>query len=60
MACATKGSVVKSGDRIGDNVYILENNDEYSMIDIHDARTLYLAEKALEREKENNNPDYYY
>ena len=60
MACATRSSVVKSGDRIGENVYILENEDEYSMIDIHDIRTLYLAEKALEREMLNHNRDYYY
>ena len=60
MACATRLEIIKQGYRIGDNVYILENQDEYSMIDIHDARTLYLAEKALEREKKNNNLDYYY
>lgn len=60
MACATRSSVVKDGGRIGENVYILENEDEYSMIDIHDVRTLYLAEKALEREMLKNNSDYYY
>jgi len=60
IACATRVEVVKQGYRIGDNVYVLENHDEYSMIDIHDIRTLYLAEKALEREKKNNNLDYFY
>ena len=60
MACATRSNIVKKGERIGNNVYILENEDEYSMIDIHDIRTLYLAEKALEREKRLKNPDYFY
>tara|TARA_R110000851_G_scaffold236991_5_gene389735 strand:- start:6890 stop:7606 length:717 start_codon:yes stop_codon:yes gene_type:complete len=60
IACATRTEVVKQEYRIGENIYILENEDEYSMIDIHDERTLYLAEKALEREKKINNLDYYY
>ena len=60
MACATRTAVIKQGYRIGDNVYILENHDEYSMIDIHDERSLFLAEKALEREKERENYEYFY
>ena len=60
MACATRTEVIKQGYRIGDNVYILENHDEYSMIDIHDERSLFLAEKALEREKERENYEYFY
>lgn len=60
LACATRTEIIKQGYRIGDNVYILENNDEYSMIDIHDERGLFLAEKALEREKERNNFEYFY
>ena len=60
MACATRAEIIKQGYRIGDSVYVLENNDEYSAIDIHDERSLFLAEKALEREKKRNNLEYYY
>ena len=60
MACATRVDIIKQGHRIGDNVFILENEDEYSMIDIHSEKSFFIAEKVLEHEKNKGNLDYYY
>ena len=47
LACAIRPKIIKSNERTGDNVLILKNDDEYSGIDIHDERTLWLAEAAF-------------
>ncbi len=60
LACATRIDLIKKGLRPGDNVWILENPDDYSGIDIHDEKDLWLAEVVLKKEKAENNRDYYF
>jgi len=47
LACAIRPKIIKSNERTGDNVLIFKNNDEYSGIDIHDEKTLWLANAAF-------------
>ena len=47
LACASRTFLWRSGRRIGDNVYIIENEDDFSFIDIHSEDDLLLAEAAL-------------
>jgi len=50
VACATRPSVLDAKKRIGDYCKIIENDDEYSSIDIHTEKSLYLAECVVRRE----------
>ncbi len=47
LACATRASVIRHGQRIGDRVVILPNTDEASFIDIHTEFDFWLAEQVL-------------
>jgi len=47
LACAIRPKIIKSNERTGDNVLIFKNDDEYSGIDIHDEKTLWLANAAF-------------
>jgi CMP-N-acetylneuraminic acid synthetase len=47
LACAIRPRVIKANERTGNNVLIFKNNDEYSGIDIHDEKTLWLANAAF-------------
>ena len=47
LACAIRPEIIKSNGRTGDNVLIFKNDDEYSGIDIHDEKTLWLANAAF-------------
>lgn len=50
IACATRPRVLIEMKRVGDNCKIIENDDEYSSIDIHTEKSLYLAECVVRRE----------
>ena len=58
VVLATRPSVIKSNRRIGDNVKIVVNDDEYSGIDIHTEESFYLAEKVVEKELQLKNSEY--
>ena len=47
LASASRASLWREGRRIGDRVDIIENDDSFTSIDIHDADDLRLAEAAL-------------
>lgn len=47
LACASRVSVIKKGQRIGENVMIIPNDDPASFIDIHDQFSFWLAEKVI-------------
>lgn len=47
LACASRASLWRAGRRLGDKVSIIENDDEFSFIDIHTEQDLNLAEAAL-------------
>jgi len=59
IACATRPELIRQGRRIGDNVFILPNDDLFSSIDIHESSDFWLAEKIIERERNNPGTDYY-
>ena len=44
-------AVFESGRRIGDNVFIIKNEDSFSDIDIHDHQDIALAEAAIDYSK---------
>ena len=48
LACASRASLWREGKRIGDNVEILINDDDFTGIDIHHQEDLDLAEAALQ------------
>lgn len=50
VACATRPRILMKMKRIGKNCKIIENNDEYSSIDIHTEKSLYLAECIVKQE----------
>jgi CMP-N-acetylneuraminic acid synthetase len=47
LACATRGSIIKQGRRLGDKVKPVMNEDVKSFIDIHEPFDLWLAEKVI-------------
>ena len=51
LGCASRTHIVESGRRLGDKVWILENHDEASGIDIHDEEDLWLAETVMLRRR---------
>lgn len=59
IACATRVKIVKKGMRLGDNVEIIKNNDDFSGIDIHEKDDLWLAEQVVKREREKEDSKYY-
>ena len=60
LACATRVKVIKRGQRVGDRVKILLNDDPNGGVDIHDIETLRLAEWILQQEKKKRSKKYYY
>jgi len=59
VACATRVRFIKEGRRIGDNVGVVINEAEFSFIDIHDPSDLWLAEKCIQKIKEDNQENLY-
>ncbi len=47
LACASRAWLWREGRRIGDNVEIIENDDDFTSIDIHHPEDLLLAEAAI-------------
>ncbi len=62
IACATRISVIKNGERVGENVKIIVNDDDNTDIDIHDKRDLWLAKQILLKEKKEkgDKSEYYF
>ena len=60
IACATRASIIKRGDRLGTNVKILANKDENSVIDIHSADDIWLAEIVARHEMKKPDCPYYF
>lgn len=54
LASAVWADLVKKGERIGNKVEIIENDDFLSFIDIHDEFDLWLAEKIIQNLKKIN------
>ena len=48
LACATRGSIIKAGDRIGKNVKIISTEDTIPGIDVQYPFDLWLANKVIE------------
>ena len=48
LASATRADLIKKRIRVGNNVWILENDDFASSLDIHEEFDLWLAEKVME------------
>ena len=51
LGCSTRGSVIKKGNRLGENVKLIEK--DYEFFDIHTKFDFYLLEKAIEWKKKN-------
>jgi len=47
LACASRAWLWREGRRIGDRVDIIENDDDFTSIDIHNLEDLRLAQAAL-------------
>jgi CMP-N,N'-diacetyllegionaminic acid synthase len=47
LACATRASLIREGQRLGERVDIVPNPDEASFIDIHNDFDFWLAEKVI-------------
>ena len=47
LACASRAWLWREGRRIGDRVEIIENDDDFTSIDIHTEEDLMLAQEAL-------------
>ena len=47
IACASRAYLWREGRRIGDNVHIIVNNDDFTSIDIHTQQDLDLASAGL-------------
>jgi CMP-N,N'-diacetyllegionaminic acid synthase len=60
LACVTRVDVIKNGNRLGERVKILVNDDDNSGIDIHTEETLKIAEFVLQRHKNMATKRYYY
>ena len=58
LACATRGSVIKAGNRIGDRVKIIEEDDYIPSIDIQYPFDLWLANKVIEEWGRMPNDDH--
>ena len=48
LACATRGSIIKAGDRIGKNVKVITTEDTIPGIDVQYPFDLWLANKVIE------------
>jgi hypothetical protein len=48
IACASRAWLWREGRRIGDNVDIILNDNDFTSIDIHEQKDLQLAEYALQ------------
>jgi len=59
IALATKVDFIKQERRIGDNVDVVINNLEFSFLDIHDPIDFWLAEKCIEKMKEEKTIELY-
>ena len=55
IACATRASFIKQGQRIGERVVIIPNKDDASSIDIHTEFDFWLAERILAEGKRTIN-----
>lgn len=53
LACASRASLWREGRRIGDRVYLIENELSETSIDIHTAFDLFLAEQAIKYLREH-------
>jgi CMP-N-acetylneuraminic acid synthetase len=53
LACASRAWLWREGRRIGDRVEIIENDDDFTSIDIHSLDDLRLAEAALRIRRES-------
>lgn len=61
VACATRAKfVMEQGVRLGDNVWLLENHDVLSCVDIHDDHDFWVAEAIIERLQKENDKEYYF
>lgn len=54
LACASRARLWREGRRIGDRISIIENEDDFSSIDIHTIEDLKLAEAALKIRESND------
>lgn len=54
IASAVQVSLIKKGERVGDKIGIIENDDPLSFIDIHDEFDFWLAEKIIQELKKIN------
>jgi CMP-N-acetylneuraminic acid synthetase len=54
LACASRASLWREGRRIGDKVDIIPNDETETLIDIHTAFDLFLAEQAIAYLKEHH------
>jgi len=52
LVCVSRRHVVDSGYRIGEKIYIIENDDENTSIDIHTEEDRWLAEQVLIRDRQ--------
>ena len=48
LACASRTYLWREGKRIGDNVEIITNDDDFTGIDIHTEEDLKLADYAMQ------------
>jgi len=61
IASATKPKILlEKGVRLGDNVWILENHDALSSIDIHDKKDWWIAETIIKRLQKERDKEYYF
>jgi len=51
LMCVSKASLWREGRRIGDNIDVITNNDDFSSIDIHHENDLKLANAAIKINK---------
>ena len=59
LASAVWSKLIEKGERIGNKIEIIENDDPLSFIDIHDKFDLWLAEKIILALKKDNLIKYY-
>ena len=55
LACASRAWLWREGRRIGDKVEIIENDDDFTGIDIHTKEDLALAQAAIDIRKRKIN-----
>ena len=59
VALATRAEFIKQGRRIGDKIDIVINETEINFVDIHDEFDFWLAEKCIEKLKEDGRINFY-